>query len=334
MENSIFFNTDLTIIPDEVSEDILFCDFYRIYYSDMEGRLKQTTLARKNAIICDKVLPTFASLPMNKITPQLIRRWQTGLISQGYSPTYLKTIDMHFFSVFKYAAKYYGFENPYARADHMGSGASRPMQFWTLGQYRTFIRQFQDQPRVFLAFELLYWCGIRVGELLALTPADIDEKKRLLKITKTYVRHNHQDIISPPKTENSVRNVAMPEFLFAEVMDYISAEGLKKNDRLIPRSVDFLKYHLKSGCKKSGVPQIRIHDIRHSHVSLLINQGFTAAAIAERVGHKHISTTMNVYAHLFPNRQALLVDALEAIHDGTFEQFCGKEAKPYAADHA
>ena len=325
MENSIFFNTDLSIVPDEVLPDILFSDFYRIYYSDMEGRLKQTTLAHKNAVICNKILPTFGPIPMNAITPQLIRRWQTDLIAQGYSSTYLKTIDMQLFSVFKYAAKYYDFENPYAKADHMGSSNARSMHFWTLSEYQTFIRQFRDQPRPFLAFELLYWCGLRVGEMLALTPQDIDEKKHLLKITKTYARHERRDIISPPKTENGIRNVAMPDFLFQEVTDYIRTQNLKKNERLIPHSADFLKYHLKTGCKRSGVPLIRIHDIRHSHVSLLINQGFTAVAIAERVGHKHISTTMNVYAHLFPNRQAMLVEALEAMHDGTFEQFSGKE---------
>ena len=251
---------------------------------------------------------------MSAITPRTIRCWQAGLLSQGYSDTYLKTIDMHLFAIFKYAAKYYDFPNPYAKAEHMGSGSARSMKFWTLQQYRAFIRVFEDQPMVFVAFELLYWCGIRVGEMLALTPQDIDEKKHLLKITKTYVRHGRQDIISPPKTESSIRNVAMPDFLFHEVMDYIADAGLKKNDRLVPRSVDFLKYHLKSGCKKSGTPPIRIHDIRHSHVSLLINQGFTAVAIAERVGHKHISTTMNVYAHLFPNRQAMLVEALENMH--------------------
>lgn len=315
MENNIFLTTDLSIVPEAVTPDILFADFYQIYYSDMQGRLKQTTLARKDAIIRDKIFPTFAKLPMNTISPQHIRRWQTELLSQGYSDTYLKTIDMHLFSVFKYAAKYYDLPNPYAKAEHMGSGNARAMKFWTLQQYRTFIQEFRDQPILFIAFELLYWCGIRVGELLALTPMDIDEKKHLLKITKTYVRHDRQDIISPPKTENSVRNVAMPNFLFSEVMNYISDSGLKKNERLIPRSIDFLKYHLKSGCKKSGVPLIRIHDIRHSHVSLLINQGFTAVAIAERVGHKHISTTMNVYAHLFPNRQTMLVDALEKMHE-------------------
>lgn len=214
MENSIFLTTDLSIDPETVTPDILFADFYHIYYSDMEGRLKQTTLARKNALVCDKILPTFGALPMNAITPQ-----------------------------------------------------------------------------------------------------GTDKKKHILKIAKTYVRHDHRDIISPPKTQNSVRNVAMPDFLYHEVMSYIADTGLKKNDRIIPRSADFLKYHLKNERKKSGVPQIRIHGIRHSHVSLLINQGFTAIAIAERVGHKHISTTMNVYARLFPSRQEMLVQALEKMHD-------------------
>ena len=132
MENNIFLTTDLSVIlPETVTPDISFADFYRIYLSDMEGRLKSTTLARKDAMIRDKILPTFASIPMNAISPQLIRTWQTSLIEQGYRPTYLKTIDMHLFAVFKYAAKYYDFENPYNKADHMGSSTTSAMRFWT-----------------------------------------------------------------------------------------------------------------------------------------------------------------------------------------------------------
>ena len=324
MENNIFLTTDASAIPDELPPDILFADFYKIYYSDMVGRLKPTSLSIKNAIICDKVLPDFGPIPMNAISPQFIRRWQNGLLSQNYSDTYLKTIDMHLFSVFKYAAKYYDFPNPYDKAEHIGTGNAHSMQFWTLQEYHSFIQSFEKQSPEFIAFELLYWCGMRVGELLALTPQDIDHKKMLLKISKTYTRHHGEDFISAPKTENSIRTISMPQFLLKEVADYMNDHNIKKNERLIPHTVAFLKYHLTVGCKQSGVPQIRIHDIRHSHVSLLINQGFSAIAIAERVGHKHISTTMNVYAHLFPNRQERLVQALEAIRDGRFP---GKEAE-------
>lgn len=322
MENNIFLTTDPAAIPEVLPPDILFGDFYQIYYSDMVGRLKPTSLSIKNIIICDKVLPTFGSVPMNAISPQMIRRWQTELLSQGYSDTYLKTIDMHLSCIFKYAARYYDFPNPYDKAEHIGTGSTHPMRFWTLQEYHAFIQSFPKQSPEFIAFELLYWCGMRVGEMLALTPQDIDRKKMLLKITKTYTRHQGQDLISAPKTENSIRSVSIPQFLFREVTDYISENNIKKNERLIPHTAAYIKYHLKTGCQQSGVPQIRIHDIRHSHVSLLINQGFSAIAIAERVGHKHISTTMNVYAHLFPNRQEMLVQALEAMHDGRFP---GKE---------
>ncbi len=325
MENSIFFCTDRSIVPDDVPPDIPFSDFYRIYYSDMVGRLKQTTLARKDAMVRDKIMPFFASMPMDSISPAAIRQWQNGLIARRYSDTYLKTIDMHLLSIFKYASKYYDIPNPYAKAEHMGGGGAAQMKFWTPEQYRAFIRAFSGRPMQRLAFEMLYWCGIRVGELLALTPADIDVKNHLLRISKTYVRLGGQDLITPPKTRSGVRDVALPDFLTREANDYIRERHLKKSDRLIPRSADFIKYHLREGCEKSGVPRIRIHDIRHSHVSLLIDQGFTAAAIAERVGHKHISTTMNVYAHLFPDRKATLVRALERMREGTFEWEAGHE---------
>ena len=320
MENNIFLTTDLLAAPETVTPDMTFSDFYQIYRNDMQERLKPTTLATKDAVMNGKILPVFGELSMNAITPRLIRRWQTGLLTKGYSDTYLRTIDMHLSSVFKYAARYYDLENPCTKADHIGSANARTLSFWTLEEYRCFIATCRDNPAAFAAFELLYWCGIRVGELLALTPQDIDPKKKLLKITKTYTRQGWRDIISPPKTPDSVRDVGMPDFLFREIMSYTADAGIKKNARLIPYTIDFLKYRLKTGCTKSGVKKIRIHDIRHSHVSLLIDQGFSAAAIAGRVGHRHISTTVNVYAHLFPNRQAMLAEALQAMHDGTFQK--------------
>lgn len=318
MATDIFLTTDLSAIPDTLAPDISFSDFYRIYYADMLGRLKPTSLALKDTIIRTKVLPVFGDVPMNAISAQMIRHWQTDLLSGNYSSTYLKTIDMHLFSVFKYAAQYYDFENPYDKSEHIGNGSAHLMKFWTLQEYHTFIQSFTPGSTEFIAFELLYWCGMRAGELLALTPQDIDHKEVLLKISKTYTRHNRHDYISTPKTRTSVRSVSMPDFLYRELISYIDEYQIKKNERLIPHTTAFLKYHLNLGCKRSGVPCIRIHDIRHSHVSLLINQGFAAIAIAERVGHKHISTTLNVYAHLFPSRQELLVQALETMHDHGF----------------
>ena len=326
MAQSIFLTEDVTCVPEQLSPDILFKDFYQLYYADMQGRLKSTTLATRHRLVQDKILPFFGELSLSDITPATIRAWQNLLLSNSYSSTYLKTIDMNLYGIFKYAETYYDLPNPYSRAEHIGSSDSARMQFWTLGEYRRFIGTLSDDVKASTAFEILYWTGMRVGELLALTPDDIDHKAVSIRITKTYIRHDGHDLIMPPKTENSIRNVVIPDFLYREICDYIEASGLRQNDRLFPHTEDYLVYHLKRGCRLSGVKKIRIHDIRHSHVSLLINNGFTAIAVAARVGHKHISTTMNVYSHLFPNRQTLLVDALEDIHNhyGSEESSCQK----------
>lgn len=315
MGQSIFLTEDFACVPEKISPNILFKDFYQIYYDDMQGRLKSTTLATRHKTVLTKILPFFGELPMRDITPAKIRTWQNLLLSNSYSDTYLKTIDMNLFAIFKYAENYYDLPNPYTKAGHIGSSNSRRMQFWTLKEYHRFIETLSDDSKAHTAFEILYWTGMRVGELLALTPDDIDHKAVSIRITKTYIRHDGHDLIMPPKTENSVRSVVIPDFLYREICDYIEAYNIKKNSRLFPHTADYLEYHLKKGCRLSGVKKIRIHDLRHSHVSLLINNGFTAVVVAARVGHKHVSTTMNVYSHLFPNRQSLLVDALEDIHN-------------------
>lgn len=68
---------------------------------------------------------------------------------------------------------------------------------------------------------------------------------------------------------------------------------------------------MQAATEKAYLPRIRMHDLRHSHVSLLIDLGFLAAAIAERIGHSSISVTY-IYAHLFPTRQHDISNALEA----------------------
>ena len=80
-------------------------------------------------------------------------------------------------------------------------------------------------------------------------------------------------------------------------------------DRMFPVTKSYLHREMNRGAKEAGVKRIRIHDIRHSHVSLLIDMGFSATAIADRVGHESIDITYN-YAHLFPSKQTEMADKL------------------------
>ncbi len=131
---------------------------------------------------------------------------------------------------------------------------------------------------------MLYWCGIREGELLALTPADFDFEKGTVSISKSYQRLNGQDLITTPKTEKQPHhhhasvsgrgNAGLSETLY----------GIGPDDRMFTVTKSYLHREMDRRRKEAGVPRIRIHDIRHSAVSLLIDMGFSATAIADRVG--------------------------------------------------
>ena len=167
-----------------------------------------------------------------------------------------------------------------------------------------------DKPISFYAFEILYWCGLRLGELLALTAADFDFDESTVRINKSYQRIGGEDIVTDPKTAKSIRTVQMPDFLAEEIKDYIkSLYGMGNDERIFPISKNYLHREMSRGCKATGVKRIRIHDLRHSHVSLLIEMGFSAVAIADRVGHESIDITYR-YAHLFPTTQQEIANKL------------------------
>lgn len=132
-----------------------------------------------------------------------------------------------------------------------------------------------------------------------------------MSISKSYQRLHGEDVITTPKTKKSVRTIRMPKFLCEEMQEYIkSLYGVKKKDRIFPVTKNYLYHEMDRGCRASGVKRIRVHDIRHSHVSLLIDMGFSAVAIADRVGHESIDITYR-YAHLFPSKQVEMANKLD-----------------------
>ena len=168
-----------------------------------------------------------------------------------------------------------------------------------------------DKPVSYYAFEMLYWTGIRCGELLALTPKDFNFERQELTINKSYQRLNGRDVITTPKTKKSNRTVQMPDFLCTEMQEFFNMQyGLKRKDRIFNITKSYLHHEMDRGSKAAGVKRIRIHDLRHGAISLLIEMGFSALAIAERVGHENIDITYR-YAHLFPTKQTEMANKLD-----------------------
>ena len=297
-----------------LTPDITFREFYDVYLQDARVRLKPATLISKQRIFSQKILPFFGSMTMNQISVAHVRKWQTIILRQNYSVSYQQLIDLQLSAIMRYGEHYYDFPNPCKKAGHIGNSHAKSFRFWTLEDYERFISCYSNDPEAFTAFELLYWTGMRQGELLALTPDDLDAVRHQIYITKTYSRIDGKDVISTPKTRKSTRTVSIPSFLQHELLLYIRQNGIKPNQRLFDHTHYYLFYKLRNGCAASGAPLIRIHDIRHSHVSLLINAGFSALDIAERVGHESVSTTLNTYAHLFPAQQKRLSERLNELH--------------------
>ena len=306
------------LITQKADFDMKFADFWKMYCADMETRLREHTMRTKKYIVELKILPYFGNKRVNDITAADIRQWQNELIKMGYSPTYLKTINNQLSAIFNYAVRYYDLKsNPCAKAGSMGKSKSEEMDFWTGEEFRKFIDSVMNKRLSYMAFMILYWTGMRLGELLALNPKDVDLEKRTISITKSYQRLGKKDVITPPKTSKSKRVITIPEFLAADIKDYMdSLYDLQEDDRLFPITKYYLEHEMQRGIKESGVKRIRVHDLRHSHASMLIELGFSPLEIANRLGHEKVETTLNTYAHLYPNKQTKLAERLDREYNG------------------
>jgi len=307
------------ILKTESALDMTFASFVEIYSNDMKSRLKLNTWITKEHIIKAKILPYFGDIRMGEIGAKEIIKWQNEMMNsvdktgKPYSATYIKTMHNQVSAIFNHAVRYYDLKgNPAAKAGSIGKKEAKEMLFWTKDEYMKFADAMMDKPVSYYAFEILYWCGLRLGELLALTPSDFDFAKETVAVSKSYQRLDGKDVITEPKTAKSNRVVKMPDFLNEEINEYLkSLYDIKPNMRMFPISKSYLHHEMDRGSKEAGVKRIRVHDLRHSHVSLLIEMGFSAVAIADRVGHESIDITYR-YAHMFPSRQTEIADKLSA----------------------
>ena len=208
-------------------------------------------------------------------------------------------------------------ENPAAIAGSMGKSKGKEMLIWTPEEYKDFSFAIMDNPVSFYAFEMLYWTGIRLGELLALTPEAFDFEKGTVTIDKSYQRLKRRDVVTTPKSDGSIRVIVMPDFLRDEMKEYIEKlYKIGKDERLFLVSKSQMHREMSRGCEEAGLKRIRIHDLRHSHVSLLIHLGYSAVAIGKRMGHESEKITY-MYAHLFPSEQKDMGNKLNKLREET-----------------
>ena len=306
----------------ESSLDMPFAKFVELYLDDAGHRMKPSTMATKRMIYTTKILPYFGEMRLDAIGPADVRNWQNAMMSrtnergQPFAKTYLRTMHGQLTAVFNYAVRYYKLkENPCRAAGSIGTKKGENVNFWTKEEFLQFLETQRGNAATYTMFMVLYYTGMREGELLALTVEDVDFERMEIRINKTYQRIARQDIVMTPKTPKSNRVISMSPALGDCLREYLEAGGIEAG-RVFPYSRYYLYRQLKKGCAAAGVKTIRVHDLRHSHASLLVEMGYSPLLIAERLGHDHVQTTMDTYSHLYPNKQRDVANRLDAFING------------------
>lgn len=301
----------------QCSSGYTFQALFNYYIEDCSARFKPTTVRGKQTTVEKHILPFFKDMKIDDISTKTIRTWQTQLLNneKNYSQTYLKTVNAQLSAILNFAVRVYGLkQNPCSLVGRIGKPNAEKMQFWTIEEFDKFISVFDDKPMEKAMFYILFFGGLRRGEMLALYASDFDFTNNTISVSKNYAHVNGEDLILTPKTESSKRIVSMPPMVMSVIRNYI--EKLyqpKPNERVFPCSWTQLRREMNNGIEQSGVKKIRVHDLRHSHASMLMNMNVPIKQISERLGHTDIKITLGIYAHLYKEKEQLLVDKLQEV---------------------
>lgn len=309
---------------------ILFKTLVELYQEDINERLKPSSVQTINQHI--EYYKFFNDMPINEITPNNIREWQkqTKADNKNLTANYLHSLNVTLGAIFSFAVKYHKLtSNPCYVVGLMGTNKAskdKKLSFWTVEEFNKFIDTLQTRTNeklntrytteeLTVIYKTLFYTGLRIGELLALTVADYDSTTATITVNKNlYKLADGQRIIQPPKTEKSNRTITLPQKLCTILDDHIT--HLQDNQPTAPLftpTKEVIWFTLKRYAAQAELKEITIHDLRHSHASLLINAGVQPLAISERLGHENVQTTLNIYSHLYKATSEAVANTLNSL---------------------
>ena len=185
----------------------------------------------------------------------------------------------------------------------IGSGTAPTMNFWTKEEFDKFISVVDDES-AFVHFNVLFYTGIRIGELIAIRLRNIHFERGHIEILASAQFKGGKYIFTEPKTKKGKRIVTIQDFLTKLIYEYTQKYyTLHLDEQVFLTNKSRLAKELAKYAEIANVKRIRIHDLRHSHASLLIEQGIQPNIVQDRLGHENIETTLRTYSHLYPNKQ-------------------------------
>ena len=311
------------------SVNMSFNSLYELYFEDYKKRHKPTAINTVETFFRLHILPFFDNIEISKINSYMIREWQNEMLEKKnengklFSENSKANIYAALKSMFNWAAKYQGLnENPCKNLGAFGSKKNRSeMKIWSVDDFNKFINLLEIKNKEkdgkytdsIIIFKILFWTGLRIGEVLALTFDDINLKEKFIDVNKTISHINKKDYITTPKTLGSVRKVILPENLILDLKLYFSKfekQKISKSERIFNLKKSQLRYILEKCSIQAEVEKIRLHDFRHSHASYLLFIQADITAISKRLGHDNLQTTINTYSHLYKDANKQLMKKL------------------------
>ncbi len=306
-----------------VSSNMTVNDLYIKFIDQKKLVIRERTLYQTDLSFKKHILPVLGNIKLSNLTLEKIEKYQHDLLTVNkQNGEVLKNSTLELIQKELKSLLAFAYEKSYIKNMHILSfkkvinidESKKEVDFWQPEEFYKFIEVVDDIVYLTL-FNVLYWCGLRIGEALALNWNDIDFNKKTIRINKSYSDYKHR--ITNPKTQNSYRTVIMPDKCFDAVSKLFEHDkqiiGFDNQKYIFhfekPLNQDTIKIRKDRWIAKAHVKRIRIHDLRHSHVSLLINLGFSAFDIAKRLGHS-VDMVNNVYGHWFQNAQNKMVDKL------------------------
>lgn len=324
-------------LKEDGSVQMPFSKFCDLYFEDKAGSgtgsLKERTVLNKKYMIERHVLPYFGDMPMDRITTKMVLDWQKQIQEKGYSECYERMLNNQVFAIIRHCVMIYGLSpNPIANLKRIGRSSPANIRdrskWWEMPEYLKFIGTIdkENDKKYYLLFELLFYLGIRIGECLALTIDDFDFENGIVNIDKTYFRDyskGSRDMITEPKTENSVRKVYAPDFLMLEAKEYIeSLYEYPRNERIFPMTMEAVRHKFNRQIEKAGVRKITIHGVRHSSASVMVNNGVPLSLIKDRLGHTSTRLIESTYGHVYDSEAKKVANLFSQIKDN-----CNDEKK-------
>lgn len=307
--------------------NISFKDFFDIYMYDTENTLSNYT--RRGRDSCVKTyMGAFKNMSLSAITPQIITEWQNDLFKTTGNKTgkllssaTVKQIVTSAHVVFRHAVEVYGLENkPFLGVPKIKDVATAKAQYWTSEEFYYILGKIPQNDEMYtLIYETLFLTGMRIGELLAITPEDISYCKRLnsgtIRINKTIFFAKKQQIIVPPKTPSGNRNIDCPGELLAKLCDYAKHPS-ERIFKTYPQTVRAYLTELVQ-TQGDGLNYIKVHGLRHSHVAYLMHTKTNLLLIAERIGHSSPEVTLRQYGHFYPRESEVVARNLSELMEAS-----------------